>query len=241
VGRSPTDRWVSQSVAKSVTSLLAGAAIRDGKLRLDDTVERSSRAEGLRLRRRDRPPTADDEFGRQVGRGLPRRDVRPGQVLPGRRQGRPDRRLHEDPCRGPILPARRSTTTPPRRTLPAWWSRAAGMPLADYLSEKIWKPYGMERDAAWHVDNQGRELAGCCLLMTLADYARLGQFALDDGVAGASASCRPAGSPSRPAARSTTAVPRRPATAISGGSGRKPTRPRESMASRSWSTRRTAW
>jgi CubicO group peptidase (beta-lactamase class C family) len=38
-GRQPTDRWVSQSVAKSVTSLLAGAAIRDGKLRLTDTVE----------------------------------------------------------------------------------------------------------------------------------------------------------------------------------------------------------
>src|SRR5690606_38758678 len=28
-GRQPTDRWVSQSVAKSVTSLLAGAAIQD--------------------------------------------------------------------------------------------------------------------------------------------------------------------------------------------------------------------
>jgi CubicO group peptidase (beta-lactamase class C family) len=57
-----------------------------------------------------------------------------------------------------------------------------GVPLADYLSEKIWRPYGMERDAAWHVDGQGREYAGCCLLMTLADFARLGQFALDDGV-----------------------------------------------------------
>jgi CubicO group peptidase (beta-lactamase class C family) len=42
----------------------------------------------------------------------------------------------------------------------------------------------MERDAAWQVDPQGRELAGCCLLMTLADYARIGQFALDNGVIG---------------------------------------------------------
>jgi CubicO group peptidase (beta-lactamase class C family) len=28
----------------------------------------------------------------------------------------------------------------------------------------------------------GRELAGCCLFMTLGDYARLGQFVLDGGV-----------------------------------------------------------
>jgi CubicO group peptidase (beta-lactamase class C family) len=41
----------------------------------------------------------------------------------------------------------------------------------------------MERDAAWRVDRQGREFAGCCLLMTLADYARLGQFVLADGMA----------------------------------------------------------
>jgi CubicO group peptidase (beta-lactamase class C family) len=40
LGRKPTDRWTSMSVAKSVTSLLAGAAIQDGKLKLDDPVER---------------------------------------------------------------------------------------------------------------------------------------------------------------------------------------------------------
>jgi CubicO group peptidase (beta-lactamase class C family) len=39
-GRQPTDRWMSQSVAKSVTSLLYGAAIQDTKLKLTDTVEK---------------------------------------------------------------------------------------------------------------------------------------------------------------------------------------------------------
>jgi CubicO group peptidase (beta-lactamase class C family) len=70
-------------------------------------------------------------------------------------------------------------------------SRAAGSTLSDYLSEKIWKPYGMERDAYWATDPQGRELAGCCLYMTLADYARVGQFALDDGVIGGKAVTAP--------------------------------------------------
>jgi hypothetical protein len=37
-GRQPTDRWVSQSVGKSVTSLLYGAATWNKKLRLIDIV-----------------------------------------------------------------------------------------------------------------------------------------------------------------------------------------------------------
>ena len=41
LGRGPNDRWTSFSVAKSVTSTLIGAAIRDGKIKsLDDPVTR---------------------------------------------------------------------------------------------------------------------------------------------------------------------------------------------------------
>jgi CubicO group peptidase (beta-lactamase class C family) len=56
---------------------------------------------------------------------------------------------------------------------------ATGKPLADYLSEKIWRPYGMERDAEWMIDDVGHEQGGCCLAMTLRDYGRFGQFILD--------------------------------------------------------------
>jgi hypothetical protein len=51
--------------------------------------------------------------------------------------------------------------------------------LADYLSEKIWRAYGMERDAEWMIDDVGHEQGGCCLAMTLRDYGRFGQFILD--------------------------------------------------------------
>src|SRR5690606_29854148 len=44
-------------------------------------------------------------------------------------------------------------------------SNAVGMSLSDYASEKIWKPYGMERDAIWVVDGAGRERGGCCISM----------------------------------------------------------------------------
>ena len=58
-------------------------------------------------------------------------------------------------------------------------AEATGKPLADYLSEKIWRPYGMERDAEWMIDDVGHEQGGCCLAMTLRDFGRFGQFILD--------------------------------------------------------------
>ena len=61
-------------------------------------------------------------------------------------------------------------------------ARAVGKGLAEYASEKIWKPYGMEADAAWVTDPGGLERGGCCISMTLRDYGRVGQFVLDDGV-----------------------------------------------------------
>jgi CubicO group peptidase (beta-lactamase class C family) len=62
-------------------------------------------------------------------------------------------------------------------------SNAVGKSLSQYASEKIWQAYGMERDATWMVDLAGHERGGCCLSMTLGDYARFGQFMLDGGVA----------------------------------------------------------
>jgi CubicO group peptidase (beta-lactamase class C family) len=56
---------------------------------------------------------------------------------------------------------------------------ATGKRLADYLSEKIWRPYGMERDAEWMIDDAGDEQGGCCIAMTLRDYGRFGQFILE--------------------------------------------------------------
>jgi CubicO group peptidase (beta-lactamase class C family) len=58
-------------------------------------------------------------------------------------------------------------------------AEATGKRLADYLSEKIWRAYGMERDAEWMIDDVGHEQGGCCLAMTLRDFGRFGQFVLD--------------------------------------------------------------
>src|SRR5699024_696926 len=55
--------------------------------------------------------------------------------------------------------------------------------LSKYLYEKIWEPYGMESSAEWWLDSpQGNEIGGSGLSATLRDYARFGQFFLDEGV-----------------------------------------------------------
>lgn len=60
--------------------------------------------------------------------------------------------------------------------------RATRRSLAAYLSDTIWKPYGMAADATWIKDEcDGSDTGGSGLSATLGDYARLGQFMLDGG------------------------------------------------------------
>jgi CubicO group peptidase (beta-lactamase class C family) len=54
-------------------------------------------------------------------------------------------------------------------------------PIADYLSDKIWRRIGAESDANWGLDNGGQELTFCCLSAVLRDYGRLGRLLAHDG------------------------------------------------------------
>jgi len=58
-------------------------------------------------------------------------------------------------------------------------SAATGKTLSEYLSSKIWAPYGMESKATWNIGRTNQEFAGCCLQMKLRDFGRFGQFILD--------------------------------------------------------------
>lgn len=53
--------------------------------------------------------------------------------------------------------------------------------LAGYLSEKLWKPLGMESPAKWSTDEKGVEKAFCCIHATARDFAKLGQLVLQNG------------------------------------------------------------
>ena len=58
---------------------------------------------------------------------------------------------------------------------------AVGMPLADYLSQKIWQPMGAEADASWFVDAGGYETGYIGINATLRDWGRLGMLLANDG------------------------------------------------------------
>lgn len=60
-------------------------------------------------------------------------------------------------------------------------SEATGKPLADYLSEKIWMPFGMQQDATWLLNNSGNEISGCCIQAATRDMARFGLFMIGGG------------------------------------------------------------
>ena len=59
---------------------------------------------------------------------------------------------------------------------------AVKVPLATYLSDKIWRPMGAEANATWIVDKGGFETGYCCLNATLRDYARFGLLLANYGV-----------------------------------------------------------
>lgn len=187
-GRKPDQRWVSFSVTKSVTATLAGAAIADGHIKsLNDKVTRylpelkGSAYDAVSVRdlltmrsgvewNEDYSDPASDVY--QVGMRRPLGGLNPtARYMKGlRRAAAPGKEFlyntGETDLAGLLV------------------SAAVGKPLSDYLSEKIWAPFGMESDALWPMDMGGHERGGCCLSMTLRDYARFGMFAMSGGLAG---------------------------------------------------------
>jgi CubicO group peptidase (beta-lactamase class C family) len=188
LGATPDTRWTSFSVAKSFTSTLVGAALRDGAIHsLDDKVTRYipelaagayrdvtvrqllTMTSGVRWNEDYVDPTSDVammyEGARQPGVPLlvSYMAVLPREFAPGERWVY---KTGETDLIGILV------------------TRATGRTLAAYLSEKIWKPYGMAADALWLKDDvDGTEAGGSGVSATLGDYARLGQFLLDGGTA----------------------------------------------------------
>jgi CubicO group peptidase (beta-lactamase class C family) len=179
----PTGRWTSFSVAKSFTSTLVGAAVKDGFIKsLDDPVTRylpelkGSGYDGVSVRQ---VLTMTSGVKWNENYFDPNSDVV---------------RMYAQPTAPGVDPTTAYLRTLPSEAKPgSKWvyktgetnligvivTRATGRTLADYASEKIWKPAGFERDGAWMIDASGQEIGGCCLSVSLRDYARMGQFMLE--------------------------------------------------------------
>lgn len=176
-------RWNSFSIAKSITSTLVGAAIKDGYIQsLDHSVTRYIK--GLR------GSAYDDVTLRQLltmTSGVKwNEDYTDVNSDVARLYAQPPdpgfdmtvsyvRKLPREAAPGTKWVYKTSETN----LAGVLVAEATGKRLADYLSEKIWRAYGMERDAEWMIDDVGHEQGGCCLAMTLRDYGRFGQFIVD--------------------------------------------------------------
>ncbi|WP_372784439.1 serine hydrolase domain-containing protein [Phenylobacterium sp.] len=187
LGRKPSDRWTSFSVAKSVTSTLVGAAIQDGKIKsLNDPVTRyipdlkGSAYEGVSVRQMlmmssgvkwNEDYTDPKSDVAQAGGSVTEPGINPMVSY-----------LRKLPRANPPG-AKFNYNTGETDLVGVLVSKATGETLAQYASEKIWKPYGMEQDAIWMTDPGGQERGGCCISMTLRDYARVGLFIAGGGVA----------------------------------------------------------
>jgi CubicO group peptidase (beta-lactamase class C family) len=60
--------------------------------------------------------------------------------------------------------------------------KVTGKSLSSYASERLWKPLGAEHAALWSTDKDGgNEKAYCCFNTNARDFARFGQLMLDSG------------------------------------------------------------
>jgi CubicO group peptidase (beta-lactamase class C family) len=60
--------------------------------------------------------------------------------------------------------------------------KATGKTLSEYAAEKLWQPLGATHSALWSVDQaNGKEKAYCCFNSNTRDFARIGKFMLDSG------------------------------------------------------------
>lgn len=185
LGLGPQDRWTSFSVAKSFTSTLLGAAIKDGHIAsLDDLVTQyipqlagsaydgvtvrqlATMTSGVKWNEDYTDPNSDvarmNLFTVEYGpdaiimqmKGLPR-EAEPG--------------------------AKWVYKTGETNLIGVLVENAVGKPLAEYAKDKIIDPAGFAGGLFWMVDPRGGNIGGCCLSIRLADYARMGLFALEGG------------------------------------------------------------
>lgn len=191
--RNKTDdqtHFVSFSMAKSFTSILIGLAIADGSIHsVDDQITRyvpelkASAYDGVTIRQAlmmrsgadyeerydfDHPGMASAAFEES----LVRNRVRFASF------GRLLTRAHE--------PGTRFNYSTVETCVLGWvLERATGQSITRYMTERLWKPAGMESYGFWILDGSpedGREFNGAGFNAVARDYARLGLMMLNKGV-----------------------------------------------------------
>jgi CubicO group peptidase (beta-lactamase class C family) len=186
LGIGPKTRWLSFSMAKSISSTLVGAALADGSISsLDDPVVRyvpalkGSAYDGVSIRQ---VLTMSSGVRWDETYTDPKSDRR--KMLELQIAGKPGELLRYMGSLPRAAPPGSvwNYSTGETFVLGAVVAGATHRRLPDYLSEKIWGPAGMERDATWWVDGpDGLAFAGSGIGATLRDYGRFALIAVNEG------------------------------------------------------------
>ncbi len=182
LGAGPETRWSSWSLAKSISSTLAGAAIADGFISsLDDPAGRYAPAlrggvyENVTIRQILTMSSGVKWNETYTDPNSDRRRLLQLQIAQ-----KPGELLKFMNSRGRSAPPGTiwNYNTGESIVLGAVIEGAIHRSLADYLSQKIWSQAGMEHDATWWVESpNGMGVAGTGLAATLRDYGRFGLIA----------------------------------------------------------------
>ncbi len=170
----------SFSMAKSVVSLLVGAAMNDGLITsLDMPV--TPYLPMLKSETYDSPTLRDLLT---MSAGIDWNEAYNGLFAPNTRA-----------YYGTDLPAQmdqvRLITAPGKKVyyqsgttqlIAMFLEKITGMTISEYASQKIWTPIRAEQNALWSLDHKnGQEKAYCCFNSNARDFARLGQLVLNGG------------------------------------------------------------
>ena len=173
-------KWTSFSVAKSFTSTMVGAAIKDGYIKsIDDKVSayildlKGSAYDDVTIKQlltmtsgvkwnEDYTDPKSDVAVFNLHKAEKGMDVTVSYM----------RKL---PREAPAV-TKWVYKTGETNLIGVLASSATKKTLSSYLSEKVWAPFGMEQDATWLLGSTGHEISGCCIQASTRDYARFGAF-----------------------------------------------------------------
>jgi CubicO group peptidase (beta-lactamase class C family) len=187
-GRTDRDRFVSQSMVKSITGLLIGIAISEGAIKSVDDVPETY-VPGFRGSEYGKTPIRDllhmssgVDFGetRDGGRDLNRLWNGMGIAFPSTKIGTVESIMQFNHRIAPAGTAFHYASIE-ADVLGMALHGAVGKSASEYLKEKVWEPIGAEADARWLIDAEGFELAHFGFNAVLRDYARLGRLLAHDG------------------------------------------------------------
>ncbi|WP_313074824.1 serine hydrolase [Melaminivora sp.] len=176
-------RWTSFSVAKSFTSTLVGAALKDGFIKsMDDRLSdyipemRGSAYDDVSVRQL---LTMTSGVAWNEDYGDPQSDVaRFNNHQPEEGVDALVSYMRRLPRAAPAG-ERWNYSTGETNLVGVLVNRATGKTLAQYLEEKVWHPAGMEQRGTWILSKTGLEISGCCIQAAPRDYVRFGQFILE--------------------------------------------------------------